>query len=649
MKIQTYKLSSKLSFTKIVTIACMAIAPFLTLAKKQMPNFSGSFKKIEKNCLLYRAYNDSIHQQMDDSAWINLMTRRATCYQNIYAENNSIIDEITEYFQQDKKNIPNEAYDSLLVQIERGFNIYDLDNFLVEHLTQLVLPHYQEKQDTNNLVLIRHIAGVCNQEISRFQDPEAGVLAKKYLYDNILLSDSYRQLSPQAARIIPLDYMNYCYTLSALGVVTPSEAFNTTNRFEAFIDKNKDYLSEKMLSRCRMFLDRIRRTAARIHIEKDNLSKEDSIALNKMLESSPYNTITASDLKNKEDSISYYHYKYETKQMSASEADYILRQLTQELFDQTAQLDTITEFHIQSLCNALTASISIMDKDPLVHHNTRVLRVTSLSKQLVTLIHRAHIVRDPFFLESMLGQLACMKSIFKYLPQNEKAEFMSELAVKSQIGTIVHVATVNKLAMTLFDCMLKNCPEQFVGLLGFNSVEELRANQTAIKEWIGKAAEYHDLGKIGISPIFSNDFRRLTEREFTLSRKHPELAMKYLNVDSIFDSYKDVALGHHRWYNGKGGYPMSFDNTVSPYRSCIDFVTICDCIDAATDNLGRNYRKEKRIKEVLTEFKRDAGKLYNPVMVDAIVNDKKLSEQLDYIVTKYRFEQLKKVRNSYMK
>lgn len=639
------------SWMRIMLFIAMFLIPFASFSKnkKQMPNFTKEAQIIFDNCKLYRAYNDSIHGNMCDADWVALMARRADCFQKMYDENNRVIDLISNYFRQDKKQIPDAAYDSLLVCLDKAFNVYDLDNFLVDDFARLILPHYEAKRDTNNLIILRHIIGVCNEEIARFQDEDARKIAKECLYENIKMADYYTQLSPKAARIIPLDFINYCYTLSSLGIVSPSEALSTTNRYAAFLDKNLASMPEKQQARCKGFLDRIRRTAARIHQESELKTKEDSLALNIMFNFSPFSTMKASELKNAEDSIFYYHYLYHSNKITAQEADRTVKKLVKEMFDQTARLDTITEFNIQSLCNVLIISISLMDANPVVLPATRTMRVSTLCDQLVDLIRRTQIKRDPFFLESMLGQLACMRSIFKYLPKEEKADFMTELTVKSQIGTVVHVKTVNHLAVTLFDALLQHCPEQFIGMMGLNSVEELQANRSTLSRWIGKAAEYHDIGKIGISPIFSNDFRKLTNREFTLCHKHPELALRYFYVDSIFDTYKDVALGHHKWYNGKKGYPMSFDNTASPWRACIDLVTIADCIDAATDNFGRNYRKNKTLQQVLGEFKLEAGTRYNPVMVNAILKDEELCKKLDYIVTTYRFEQLKEVRDRFMK
>ena len=45
---------------------------------------------------------------------------------------------------------------------------------------------------------------------------------------------------------------------------------------------------------------------------------------------------------------------------------------------------------------------------------------------------------------------------------------------------------------------------------------------------------------------------------------------RYLSIDEDVARYVDIARGHHKFYNGKGGYPNDFDNTASPERFMID-------------------------------------------------------------------------------
>lgn len=632
----------------------LVLTVFLTLsvflsAKNVVPNFSKNFRFLEHNSVIYRSYEDSIHFDMSDSEWLAMMERRAACYQEMYEANNKVISQMTGYFQSNKKKIPDAAYDSLLVCVEEAFNKYDFDNFLVDQFTQILIPHYEAKRDTNTLVLLYHIAGVSNAEISRFQNEEAGQRAKKYYEKNLRMADHYASLSTRAARIIPLTFMNYCYTLSALGFVTPREAFDTTNRYEAFLKTNEALMPEKLKERAYNFLDRIRRTAARIHHTSMLRTPADSTILDEMYKSSPFYQAKASDLKTPVDSVFFYFTKCQNKEMSVQEADLLVKKLTQKLFDNTARLDTIDEFDVQLLGNILSMAVELMDKNPSILKETRTTRVVSLCHQLVDIVQRTHISKDPFFFESMLGELACKERLFKYLPAEEKMDFMSELAVKSQIGTILHVGSVERIATMLFDGMMEACPEQFVGIMGLNSVDELQANKSTLRTWIGTAAAYHDLGKIGISPIINNSFRKLTDQEFAITRKHPELALRYLGVDPLFDQFKDVALGHHKWYNGKGGYPASFDNRTSPWKACIDLITLADCIDAATDFFGRNYRRNKTLKQVLEELEQGAGTIYNPVMVKALVENEQLCLKVAHEVTDYRFELLKSLRDHYLK
>lgn len=635
--------------SRLLLVAIIIATPFSLYGKRQIPDFRSGFKLLETNCLLYRAYNDSVHAKMNEADWVKMMERRAECFRTMYGENNDVIKSFTDYFQQENSKIPAEAYDSMFVCIQKAFDDFILDNFLVEHFTQLIMPYYEANGDTTQIVRIRHIAGLCNTEIARFQDTDAGLTAKKLFEENIRLADNSTSLSTEAMAVLPLDFMNYAYTLASLGFISPSETLRATNRLKQFVEENSHRMPERLKKRCDMFIDRLLTRSARIHQHSVLQTREDSLALSAMYANSPFSKMQAADLESAEDSVFYYQYKKDLNEISVQEADRMVYRLTLNLFDNMEKLDDVTEFNIQTLSNVLMASVSLMDSNPQILPVSRTMRVSSLCKRLVAIVQRTHIAQDPFFLESMLGDLACMKSIFKYLPAEEKISFMTELAVKSQIGTVMHVGTVDRLAEIVFAGLLKHCPEQFLGVMGMNSVEDLRANQAMLGRWVGMAASYHDLGKIGISPIFNDDFRRLTEREFKLSRMHPELAVKYLEADSLFYQFKDVALGHHKWYNGKGGYPSSFDNTKSPWRSFIDLVTICDCIDAATDNINRNYRKSKTLKEVLEEFKRDAGKIYNPVMVNALSGDEELCRQIEDIITKQRYEQLKEVRNRYMK
>ena len=151
-------------------------------------------------------------------------------------------------------------------------------------------------------------------------------------------------------------------------------------------------------------------------------------------------------------------------------------------------------------------------------------------------------------------------------------------------------------------------------------------------EFIHDAAMYHDLGKNSIISVVNNDYRPLTDEEFAIIKRHPELGLEYLKLAPSLAKYHDTTLGHHRWYNGKGGYPMWFDNTKSPMRIMIDIVTLSDCMQAATERVGRNYKGEKTFDTVIAEFRRDAGTRYNPDLVAFIDAHQDVADKLANLV-----------------
>ena len=148
----------------------------------------------------------------------------------------------------------------------------------------------------------------------------------------------------------------------------------------------------------------------------------------------------------------------------------------------------------------------------------------------------------------------------------------------------------------------------------------------------------HDVGKNAMLTIIDTQHRPLSDDEFSIIREHPTKGAEFLSIDPDIARYKDITHGHHKFYNGKGGYPADFDNTASPERIMIDVITLCDCMDAATDCYGRNYHMAKTVDQVLEEFRRDSGTRYNPDLVQFLSENAELQETLRVIAGKKRLE-----------
>lgn len=613
---------------------------------KPMPNFTEAARTLRENRAIYRSYEDSVFARTDERAWVDLMFRRAAACQQMYPQNNRIISEITSYFEQDPKRIPSAAYDSLfnILMDLGGYN----DVFLLEHYTNILLPHYEAKKDVSHLLQLNHYAGYCYADITRAYQPEMKTKALDYFKRNIEYGRRFASLNPEAASVIPRDYINLCYYLATLGAISPEEGLAYTDDFEDFLKKNSAHFSEEDLAFYKEYLDYIRTTSFRIYsMKKAEWTANDSIALFKMFDASPFASGKIENLTSLNDSLCYYHAMAMLGKMPVRQAYQESDKLEMQVFERFSLLDQISERDLMDIVDGLVITFRLMEESQ-VDEYFMSQRVSYFVFRLIDIIQRLRIVGNYVFFDYVLSDLATQPVVVNHLPSVMKEQFMSKVAVKSQVGTVIHVNMVEKLCVAFFESLFDKQPEIFKGVLNCQTVEELQFHRSELMQYVSMAALFHDLGKTQMAEIVGNNFRRLTDHEFEIIKMHPEKSQAFFMLDPLFMKYSDVALGHHKWYDGKGGYPASFDNTVSPWRPMIDLVTICDCIDAATDYLDRNYRVPKTLKQVVKELVADSGTRYNPDMVKVLAEDESVFEKLNNIIISDRPRQASMVRARYI-
>ena len=107
---------------------------------------------------------------------------------------------------------------------------------------------------------------------------------------------------------------------------------------------------------------------------------------------------------------------------------------------------------------------------------------------------------------------------------------------------------------------------------------------------------------------------------------------KFVEEIPALRKYRDAVLGHHKSWDGKIGYPADFDNTRSKVRFLIEILHISDCLDAATDFVGRSYKNAKKLEQVAEEFSWGKGSVYCPELVELLEEDKELQADLRYLL-----------------
>lgn len=225
-----------------------------------------------------------------------------------------------------------------------------------------------------------------------------------------------------------------------------------------------------------------------------------------------------------------------------------------------------------------------------------------------------------------------MRSMFNspVLTPALKYHYIKQTISATTLDTYCHSKAVSSYAKQILADIIDERPELLVGNdRPYQTIEDVKANRDNLLEFMECACMLHDIGKLNITPITSNAYRRLTDQEFGFIRKHPALGISYLKADKAFDVFHPFVYEHHRWWNGEAGYPkVEANETPSKLKILVDILSICDSLEAATSRIGRNYRSAKNFLQILDEFIVDSGIRYSADIVNFIVGSQKTFYQL---------------------
>ena len=118
-------------------------------------------------------------------------------------------------------------------------------------------------------------------------------------------------------------------------------------------------------------------------------------------------------------------------------------------------------------------------------------------------------------------------------------------------------------------------------------------------EWAGLL---HDVGKIGVPEEILNKPGKLTDEEFDIIKKHPEMGYEILRPIRSFEHILDGVLFHHENPDGSG-YPRGLRGEAIPLFARI--LHVVDVFDALSSQ--RSYRSAFTVDRALRIIREEAG------------------------------------------
>ncbi len=139
----------------------------------------------------------------------------------------------------------------------------------------------------------------------------------------------------------------------------------------------------------------------------------------------------------------------------------------------------------------------------------------------------------------------------------------------------------------------------------------------------------HDVGKIGVPEAVLTKAGRLTDEEFELIKRHPDIGHEILSGIPSLKPILPGVLHHHERWDG-AGYPRGLAGADIPLMARV--IGLADTFDAMSST--RSYRSAMPRDKVLAEIERCAGTQFDPVLA-ALMPTIDLSEY-DALVEEHR-------------
>lgn len=594
-------------------------------------DFKLCFDILAQNRLTYNHYNDSIFLIKEHDKWVNYFRRRATKNHQIFAANQEIMRGIKEFLTKHGDSIPEEIYLDFCHSIEQRYVRKKLyDPFLLVRMSRILEKGGAYLPDSVKYTNVFNLWRLYGYEQMWNLGGDVKYLRKAYQAGKAILSeDAKRYPHYDFALAGALEYMSNTIWL-AFGLETIQDFEEHYRRLDDFLKREDlDEIVVPEQKRDLLELQQVKDEAFLCNIYYYTPTIIDSYVRDSLTRAVIDRNLQKAELSNLS-FIRTVFLQMKARQISSREAWLRCKNHYHEKwlkYRDSPMNDRIIRDYLRPLYVFL-----IINDEADVPVSQKKKTIWKMSQDMVTAFGKRKDFQGNTDFVRELFRLSTHRRLVKYLSYKQMIRFMSGLNVSTQVTTFAHSMHVAKIAKVLLNGVLKHKPELLQGVFGYKTTTEVLKHKRTLRSFIYEAGMIHDIGKNAIVSVVNNEYLPLTDDEFSIIRLHPRLGDIFLNAVPGLEIFHDTTVGHHKWYNGKGGYPEDFDNTKSPKRILIDIITLSDCMQAATERIGRNYKNGKNFDRVMEEFRRDAGTRYNPDLVNFIDSHKDVARDLAALI-----------------
>lgn len=215
-----------------------------------------------------------------------------------------------------------------------------------------------------------------------------------------------------------------------------------------------------------------------------------------------------------------------------------------------------------------------------------------------------------FFNQKLLGNLLREKM----MKTREERQWLASLLTDRQVQKMNQQISLEAVAalVKLIDCRDRSTGRhsERVCSLALMLGRRLQLSDIDLTD-LAIAASLHDIGKIGIPENILQKKDSLTEAEFAIIKKHPQIGCNAIKDIAAFRKVAQYVCFHHEAVDGSG-YPCHLIGDEIPLPAKI--LSVVDVYEALTAD--RVYRRAMSSEAALQLMTKERGKKFDPIVLD---------------------------------
>lgn len=252
---------------------------------------------------------------------------------------------------------------------------------------------------------------------------------------------------------------------------------------------------------------------------------------------------------------------------------------------------------------------SYLEHDPKIKYNKKYV-LSFMYRRLEAYVRN---MRDNQLSEVTLNNLlACLQSFVEYPDGILEKDFIMTLVVCRIPDSFAGSYMAARIARMMVQRAILECPESFIGALGLGSPEAVLAAREELESFVHEACLLHNVGSLAFSNLSRRIGRGRLEEEESLIRCHVYAGAKLLEQSPSTRPYVSAALGHHRFFDGKGGYPPEYRREDDPNAALTDLISAAIYLVRLVEDRADIPEGPLPLDKALERLSREAGTRLDP-------------------------------------